>query len=266
VTGNAVKATIRYARRGERYVFNATDRAKSHMPYDEHEVDIGNIRYDTNDLSFDRNGFVLLRCATVATDLRDPARVVSEYLPEVEAITRELTGAEKVLTFGTMVRTDSKTEFDGNKVAQFAHVDYGRRSVRDLTIDLVGEQEASYWLERRHMLINFWRPIATVARMPLALADASTIKAEDLLDIEVYGSLGDPNRRKLYGFNLAYHPEQRWLYAPAMRPDEMWAFKLFDTDSSKTQLTAHTAFVDPGSRHDAPPRESIEVRTISFMP
>jgi len=266
MNANAVKAIFRYARRGEHYAFNATDRAKSHTPYEEHEVDLGDIRCETNELSFDRNGLVLLQRKTAATDLRNPDRVASEYLPEIEVIARELTGAEKVLVFGTMMRTDSPTAADGNKIAQFAHVDFGKRSVRDWAIDLLGEEEALFWLKRRHTLVNFSRPISTVGRMPLAAADASTIKAEDLFEHEVHGGLGDPNRRTLYGLNLAYQQEQRWRYAPGMRPDEMWAFKLFDTDSTKTQFTAHRAFVDPTSKPDAPPRESIEVRTISFMP
>jgi hypothetical protein len=50
-----------------------------------------------------------------------------------------------------------------------------------------------------------------------------------------------------------------------MQPAEILAFKLFDSDRSRVQLTGHTAFDDPNAAPDAPPRESIEVRTISFM-
>jgi hypothetical protein len=32
------------------------------------------------------------------------------------------------------------------------------------------------------------------------------------------------------------------------------------------QWTGHTAFDDPSAAADAPARESIEIRTISFMP
>ncbi len=51
-----------------------------------------------------------------------------------------------------------------------------------------------------------------------------------------------------------------------MQPDEVLAFKLFDSDRSRVQLTGHTAFDDPTSAPDAPARESIEIRTISFIP
>ena len=41
---------------------------------------------------------------------------------------------------------------------------------------------------------------------------------------------------------------------------------LFDSDGSRVQWTGHTAFDDPTAAPDAPARESIEIRTISFIP
>jgi hypothetical protein len=51
-----------------------------------------------------------------------------------------------------------------------------------------------------------------------------------------------------------------------MQPDEVLVFKLFDSDRSRVQWTGHTAFDDPSAAPDAAPRESIEIRTISFLP
>jgi hypothetical protein len=50
-----------------------------------------------------------------------------------------------------------------------------------------------------------------------------------------------------------------------MEPEEVLVFKLFDSDAARVQWTAHTAFDDPTAAPDAPPRESIEIRTISFL-
>jgi hypothetical protein len=50
-----------------------------------------------------------------------------------------------------------------------------------------------------------------------------------------------------------------------MRPDEMLAFKLYDSDAAQPQWTGHTAFADPESPPDAPPRQSMEVRTVAFI-
>jgi hypothetical protein len=50
-----------------------------------------------------------------------------------------------------------------------------------------------------------------------------------------------------------------------MQPDELYAFKLYDSDASRPQWTGHTAFADPEAPADAPPRQSMEIRTISFI-
>jgi hypothetical protein len=113
--------------------------------------------------------------------------------------------------------------------------------------------------------MNFWRPITTVYRTPLALCDASTVSRDDLNDSEIRGGLDDPDRAPLYGFNLSYNPNHRWYYVHQMRPDEMFAFKLYDSDPRRPQWTGHTAFTDPEAPADAPPRQSMEVRTVSFI-
>jgi hypothetical protein len=262
----SIRAEINHVVRGEKAVFYASDRARSYWPQDPRTVEINDMRPLADELSFDRNGFVLVNQPTAVTDFRDKAQIESIYLPEIVDLVQRLTGAEKVLTFGVVVRTDDSKAEDGAQPSWGAHVDYGDRTVRETSRDLLGDAEAEKWLQRRYMLINLWRPIRPVERTPLALCDASTVKHEDLFDSEVRGGLGDPNRKSLWGFNLAWAPGQRWYYAPHMQPDELYAFKLFDSDPARVQLTAHSAFVDPTSHQDAPARLSIELRTISFMP
>jgi hypothetical protein len=51
-----------------------------------------------------------------------------------------------------------------------------------------------------------------------------------------------------------------------MQRDEAMIFKCFDSlKDGRARWTAHCAFDDPGSRTDAPPRESIEMRTLAFF-
>ena len=113
--------------------------------------------------------------------------------------------------------------------------------------------------------MNIWRPIRTVYRTPLALCDGSSVRRSELNDSEVHGGLNDPNRPTLYGYTLSYGAQHRWYYVPRMEPGEVLVFKLYDSDVTRVQWTAHTAFDDPTAAADAPPRESIEVRTISFL-
>jgi hypothetical protein len=262
----SVQARIKYVVAGEKAVFYATDRDKSYWPADEHVMPVEDMRPRVRNLSLEKNGFVLVRQPTAVQNFYDPAEIRRVYYPEVIELVKRLAGAEKVIAFGDVARSDDPRAIDGRLPAYGAHVDYGDVTVRYFAEDILGKTEAARWLKRRHLLINLWRPIKPVHRTPLALCDASTVAEADLNDSEVRGGLMDPNRPPLHGFNLSYNPRHRWYYAPGMQPDEALAFKLFDSDRGRVQWTGHTAFDDPTTAPGAPPRESIEVRTISFLP
>jgi hypothetical protein len=259
-------AVIRYVVPGEKAIFYPADRERSYWPIEEHNVRVEDMRSHAGDLALERNGFVLLREPSAVRDFYDTEEVRSVYYTEIEQLAKRLLGAEKILVFGEVARSDSTTTRDGKKPAYGAHVDYGDRTVRQLTEDILGREAAAPWLRRRFVLMNLWRPIRTVYRTPLALCDASTVAAADMNDSEVRGGLDDPHRPPLYGFNLSYSAKHRWYYVPRMQTEEILAFKLFDSNRSRVQRTGHTAFDDPTAAADAPPRESIEIRTISFMP
>src|SRR5262245_3271026 len=261
----SVRATIRYAVPGETAKFYPTNRSRSYWPAEEHTVEIRNARPNAPQLSLEQQGFVLLREATAVHDFHDAREVHEVYYPEIAALVTRLLEAEKVLVFGEVARSDSDATGDGQRPAYGAHVDYGERTVRQFTHDLLNPHEAEYWLRRRCVLMNVWRPIRTVYRTPLAVCDASTVRRSELNDSEVHGGLNDPNRPTLYGYTLSYGPQHRWYYVPRMQPGEVLVFKLFDSDATQMQWTAHTAFDDPTAEPEAPPRESIEIRTISFL-
>lgn len=250
---------------GEEVIFYPTDRKKSKWPFTPHAVTIHDMRPIQDELAFDRNGFVLVNQESACRNFYDPEQVERVYLPEVVELISAMTGADKVIAFGTMTRTNNQNAEEGNLPAFGAHVDYGDRTVRMFATEILGEEEAAKWLKGRYMLINVWRPISVVKSAPFAVCDASTIAESDLCYSEVRGGLGDPNRPTLYGHAVSFNENQRWYYVPEMRPDEVLCFKLFDTDSSVVQWTAHSAFEHPDTAPDAPPRESIELRTIAFL-
>ncbi len=256
---------MKYVVRGEKATFHPGERDKSYWPVEEHEVTIHDMRPIREKLSFDRNGFVLVDQHSEVTDFNDKAEIETNYSAEIEALVTRLTGAAKVITFGPIIRTNAGGTHGHNQPAFGAHVDYGDRTVRDFTYDLLPREEADRRLQGRYMLINLWRPIAPVESAPLAVCDASTVHREDLFDSEVVGGLGDFNRRSLWGFNLAWTPDHRWYWVPSMQPHEVLAFKLFDSNPDAVQFTAHSAFDDPTAPADAAPRQSIEIRTIAYM-
>jgi hypothetical protein len=99
-----------------------------------------------------------------------------------------------------------------------------------------------------------------VLTWPLAMCDARTIDLNDLIP----QALVYPDKvGETYGFSP--NPAHRWLYYPALQTDEVLLLKIFDSNTDGTaRLTAHTSFPDPTFGPDAPPRRSIEVRTLVF--
>ena len=67
-------------------------------------------------------------------------------------------------------------------------------------------------------------------------------------------------------YHCGFNPQHRWYYFPHMQRNEAVVFKTFDSSKDgRARWTAHTAFDDPTSPPDAPPRESIEMRTLAFF-
>ncbi len=223
-------------------------------------VRIRDARAAASQLSFERNGFTLIR-NPVDINVFDRTDVEGRYYPEAARMIRELTGASDVIVFLDVIRSEVREE--GAEPANNAHVDFDKGSL-ERWIRKLRPADADRLLKKRFVNINLWRPVRPVERMPLAVCDATSVSRGDLVRT-VIGQRDDEVDIPLSGFNLAYSPDQRWYYFPDMQPDEVLAFRLFDSDMTRPHLTAHTAFIDPNSRPDARTRLSHEVRTIAFL-
>ena len=241
-------------------MLNTLDHDSSTFSLVPHTVRIRDARARAGRLSFEANGFTLIHHAT-DVDLLDKAEVERRYYPEAAEIVRTLTGASEVLVFLDLVRSEVRDE--GMEPANNAHVDFDKPSLVSW-IRLLRPDDADRLIGKRFLNINLWRPIRPVERMPLAVCDAASVSRGDLVRTLISGKEKSP-AGQLAGFNLAYNPDQRWYYYPDMQPDEVLAFRLFDSEMQRPHLTAHTAFEDPNSRTSAPARLSLEVRTIAFL-
>jgi hypothetical protein len=230
---------------------------------DRHAMAVHDARRLTPAPSLDREGFALARLQTAARDLYDPVAVRDVYYREVERLVGELAGAFRVLAFDHNLRNaarDGRGDDGIQGPVRYAHNDYTERSgpqrVRDL---LAGE--ADLLLRGRVAVINVWKPIhGPVQTAPLAVCDARTIRSGDLVptDLRYRDRTGEV-------YSMRFNPEHRWFYFPSMQADEAMLLKCFDSDPARARFTAHSAFDDPNAPADAPPRESIEVRTLAFF-
>ncbi|HZK92499.1 MAG TPA: CmcJ/NvfI family oxidoreductase [Stellaceae bacterium] len=230
----------------------------------EHGITVHDARAVEAGLSLDREGFVLVHHKTAASDLYDEKIITQIYYPECERLMKEATGAAKVVAFDHIVRNAAKATLPGSGVKMPAgrvHNDYTAWSAPQRVRDLMGD-EATELLKHRFAISNVWRPIAgPLLRSPLALCDAASLDYDNL----VASDLRYPDRTG-ETYAVTYSPNQRWYYFPKMQPDEAVLIRCYDSARhGAARFSAHGAFDDPQTPADAPPRESIEVRTLVFF-
>jgi hypothetical protein len=230
-----------------------------------HQVPIFDGRLIARSFSLDREGFELVRHPTVVRNFYDDDEVRRVYYPLAEAFIRATLRADRVVIFDHTVRrrVEGAPDIRGvgpRQPATRVHVDQtvtsGPNRVREHLPD-----EADELLKGRVQVINLWRPIRGPVRdAPLAMCDGQTVAEGDL----VASDLIYPNRRG-ETYSVKYNPTHRWFYFPDMTTDEAILLKCYDSATDgRTRFGPHTAFVDPTTPAGAPPRESIELRTLVF--
>lgn len=237
-----------------------------HIAFEPHRVAIRNARPVASRFSLDKEGFMLRRHATAVADFYDDDAVTGIYYPEIERLVRETTGAAKVVIFDHTRRNSSTQVGEGNvrarEAAASVHNDYTEKSGPQRVRDLLDPAEAEARLRKRYLEVNVWRSIAgPVEAWPLAVCDAQSIDTKDLVASErrYPGRVGEI-------YHVSYNPRHRWFYFPQMRRDEVLFIKCFDSATDgRARLSIHTAFEDPTTPPDAPPRESIELRCYAFF-
>jgi hypothetical protein len=214
-------------------------------------------------LSLDRQGFVLTRHDTAVKDFYDDAEIKAVYHAEVEALVKRVTGAVRVVVFDHTIRVaDRPVERGLRPPVQSVHNDYTETSGPQRVRELLGEAEAAPLLKQRFAEYNVWRPIrGPVSMAPLALVDAATIAPRDLAvcDLVYADRTGEI-------YQGVYNPAHRWYYFPRMQRHEAILIKCYDSArDGRARFSLHSAVDDPTAPADAPPRESIEIRTFAFF-
>lgn len=251
-------------------------------------------------LSLDKNGFELVSSPvpTQPIDFKNSNDVIDNYYTVCEELVKKTTGAPIVHAFDHNIRVSGSRLHDkeGNTVLQqplgvvhndYTHVSAPRRLEQlgqapkandSLQHKLNGQplldpQIVQDVLEgkRRFVFLNVWRniqPTTPVQQFPLACVDATTQSLEDFLTFQIIykDRIGE-------NYFAKYRDEHAWNYFPSMVHDEAILLKQWDSAGTLAQLktglddflstfSLHSAFQDPTSPKDAPPRESIEVRCV----
>jgi hypothetical protein len=230
-----------------------------------HEMPVRDGRPIRDTFNLDTHGFCFVDHETRVADFTAESQRTSVYDAEVKALIMKHSGASDVVVFDHTVRIGDEAAqqaIGARPPVKSVHNDYTERSAPKRLREIVGDAEAERRMQKRWAIIQMWRPIrGDVMRDPLGICDGRSIPRKGFVLLE---------RRYRYRtgevYQISHDPAHEWFWFPRMTRNEALVFKVFDSDETKaSRFTAHSAFDDPTSAPDAPPRESIETRTFAFF-
>lgn len=285
------RALIRYVDPGDfvtrRYVSQG-DEINTGI-YSDHEMTIRDGMPIRDHFALDVHGFMIAKNPTAVTDFDDKAMVDALYEREVEEHIARLTGADKVVARGWMIRTSADLSArQQQEVENYQHTGGVQPPAGEVHVDLntpTAQRMADFTYRKhfpdgpgykRFLITSYWRTFSPPPQdVPLALCDGRTSsdgeeKSNTLFVVDKFPQ-GDALTAPVAGEAemiaasiFSHNPAHRWWYFSNMERDDVLLFKFHDSDHSRTWRCPHTAFADP-SFANANQRASIEVRSVAFF-
>jgi len=256
--------------------------------YSDHQVTIRDAMPIRDHFALDVHGFCIARQPTAVKDFHDKPEVDRLYEREVEEHIRQLTGADKVVARGWMVRTSA--DLSGRAEARtenYQHTGGIQPPAGEAHVDLdtgTAQRMAAFTYKKhfpdgpgykRFLITSYWRTFSPPPQdVPLALCDGRTSfggeeKSNTLFIVDEFPEGAaltaqvEGEEKMIAASIFSHNPAMRWWYFSNMQADDVLLFKFHDSDHSVTWRCPHTAFHDPSFAH-ANIRESIEVRSVAF--
>lgn len=249
------------------------------------EVEVEVLDARASDLpSWSECGFELLRHHSSVRDWTDDNEIAAVHYAEVETVARDLTGCDVALVADHVKRTaaSAKREREQSPV-RLVHSDFAanygeivRGAFRDVhgrgaaALARAGASAADVETAERIVMLQFWRNLGP-AKMdhPVAFCDARTVTPAEGRPFRYTGYVaGGRSFDALAIVAPPAPPAHAWYVFPEMTPDEVVAFRTYDTElvrEAKTYFTPHSAFRDPDVEVGKPSRFSIELRVMCLF-
>ncbi len=285
-----VETMIRFVDPGE-FVTRRYVRAGAEIntgTYSDHRVIVRDAMPIRDHFELDVHGFRIARQPTAVSDFHDKDEVDRVYEAEVERHVQALTGADKVVARGWMLRTSAdlserakaKTENYQHSggiqpPAGEAHVDLNTATAQRMAAATYATHFPDVPGYKRFLITSYWRTFSDPPQdVPLAVCDGRTSfageeKSNTLFVVDQFPegaalTAAVAGEEAMIAASIfSYSPAMRWWYFSNMQADDVLLFKFHDSDHARTWRCPHTAFHDPGFP-DARIRESIEVRSVAF--
>jgi hypothetical protein len=285
-----VKTTIRFVDRGD-FVTRRYVRAGAEIntgTYSDHRVIVRDATPIRDHFELGVHGFRIAAQPSAVADFHDKAEVDRLYEREVERHVLDLTGADKCVARGWMIRTSADlSEIAGAKAENYQHTGGVQPPAGEAHVDLntatANRMAAATYQKhfpdgpgyKRFLVSSYWRTFSPPPQdVPLAICDGRTSftgeeKSNTLFIVDEF-PVGEALTAPVAGEDqmlaasiFSHSPAMRWWYFSNMTRDDALLFKFHDSDHSVTWRCPHTAFRDP-SFANANIRESIEVRSVAF--
>lgn len=232
-------------------------------------VTIHDMRGKENDFHLDNNGFEILKYHGHVNEIFDEnSELRRNHYEDISSALKEFLGASRVIVFNHIFRSrgvpraaDQCAEDRKNPVF-YAHVDNNHYSAHIKMEQILGSEEAKKMAGKRFQIINVWRPVGPnpITRTSLTICDFKSLDAKNCIhSTEVRNS---PSSVSIYMISHDIQDTQKWYYLSHMRSDEMFIFKIFDTEPDVAQFGAHTAFVNEHEPMVDVEQTSIETRCL----
>lgn len=245
------------------------------VPMVSHDVTIRNARPIANELSLDKEGFVLIQHKTSCANIHDPEIMREKYLEEMVPFIKDHFNASRVVprrsglylrrAAGAAIPKAGWNTVSGvREPAGLAHIDLA--SVAGPMTAAAENQLQGIPIRpySRLTLIQAWRVLSPAPQdFPLAFCDASTTLETDVAVVDYVSNKTEPSTASK-STAIRFNPGQRWYYFPEMKPDELILFKGYDSDAHYNPQAPHSAFDDRHTYPNAKPRESVEARFFVY--
>ncbi|MGH8220471.1 MAG: CmcJ/NvfI family oxidoreductase [Steroidobacteraceae bacterium] len=274
-----VRATVNYFDRNlTRGRFDIIEPERNLMGFEPHEIAIDDMRAAADELSLDRNGFVLAAhesqvarmpeiAATNAVAQSGIPPINRAYYEELLPLIEQLSGAREVIPQATGLTVRFSTRSARKSwagAAGFIHLDVTQRSnERFLQFSLAAAgRPIAPW--KRVVLFQTWRTITDPPQDNLlALCDRRSVPISDVVFYDaIIGGEGTA-LESIEARSCRHGPDHRWWYASNMGPRDILVFVGYDSGQPEAVQPFHTGFDVPGCEH-AIPRGSLEARFFAF--
>ncbi|KAF1916698.1 hypothetical protein BDU57DRAFT_574865 [Ampelomyces quisqualis] len=243
-------------------IFIGKGRITNERAHNAHHFIVNDITGEEDQHSLDKTGFEYVRHQSCEEDFIDEQSIQLAYYDECKQLLKTVTGANRILIFNHKVRRGPTQwhhlglyNLKNRGPVTKTHVDQSYFGA-ELRLRWELPDEADELVKKRYQIVNIWRPIATILKDPIAVADARTVADDDLVEADMTEN-DFPGKQWV----VRHNPEHQWHYKYRMTRQDVLLIKCFDSKTSVARRALHSAFEDAAHR-DEESRQSIEVRCL----